>query len=62
LRCWLAGPPGDQLCPDRGGFDIPLAWLNAAPMVPLLAVAWVAYRDLHVIRAGAADPPSRRLA
>ena len=45
-----------------GGFDIPLAWLNAASMVPLLAVAWVAYRDLHVIRAGAADPPSRRLA
>jgi hypothetical protein len=25
------------------GFDLPLAWLNAALMLPLLAVAWVLY-------------------
>jgi hypothetical protein len=26
------------------GFDLPLAWLNAATVLPLLVAAWMVYR------------------
>ena len=38
------------------GFDLPLAWLNAALALPLLAAAWPCTGKSHVIRARAADP------
>ena len=46
------------------GFDLPLAWLNAALLLPFLAAAWTVYGKPHVIRARAAgpQPKSSRLA
>jgi hypothetical protein len=34
------------------GFDLPLAWLNAALMLPILAVAWAVYRGASRDRSG----------
>jgi hypothetical protein len=39
------------------GFDLPLAWLNAALALPFLAAAWAVYRKASRHPARAADPP-----
>ena len=37
-------PRRPQVRPFWWGFDLPLAWLNAAMVLPLLAAAWAVYR------------------
>ncbi len=40
------------------GFDLPLAWLNTATVLPILAAAWLAYRRTSR-KLPAAAPPER---
>ena len=39
------------------GFDLPLAWLNAATVLPVLAAAWLVYRRASPKPPAAAPPP-----
>jgi hypothetical protein len=39
------------------GFDLPLAWLNAATVLPVLAAAWLVYRKASRKLPAAASPP-----
>jgi hypothetical protein len=40
------------------GFDLPLAWLNTATLLPILAAAWLVYRRASR-KLPAATPPER---